>query len=105
MTIEGNREPDDEDVLEREEDAAAAEAGSIGGRRPDYDVDEAHRALEEAGEGEEEGFEEAERELIEAASHGDNRVDPEDDEFPPEEDALDATPEYGEPDEEEPPDL
>jgi hypothetical protein len=105
MTIEESREPDDEDYVEREEDAAAAEAGSIGGRRPDYDVDEAHRALEEAGEGEEEGFEEAERELIDAASHGENRVDPEDDAFPPEEDALDATPDYGEPDEEEPPDL
>jgi hypothetical protein len=105
MTIEGNREADDEDFLEHEEEEAAEEAGSIGGRRPDYDADDAHRPLEEAGEGEEEGFEEAERELIEAASHGESRVDPEDDAFAPEEDALDATPEYGEPDEEEPPDL
>jgi hypothetical protein len=105
MTSEGNREPDDEDVLRREEDAAAAEAGGIGGRRPDYDADEAHRPLEESGEGEEEGFEEAERELIEAASHGESRVDPEDDAFPSEEDALDATPDYGEADEEELPDT
>jgi hypothetical protein len=105
MTPEGNREPADEDFLRHEEEAAAAEAASIGGRRPDYDADEAHRPLEESGEGEEEGFEEAERELIEAASHGEGRVDPEDDAFPPEEDALDATPDYGEPDEEELPDA
>jgi hypothetical protein len=105
MTAEGNREPDDEDVLRREEEAAAAAAGAIGGRRPDYDADEATRPLEEAGEGEAEGFEDAERELIEAASHGESRVDPEDDAFAPEEDALDATPEYGEPDEEDVPDT
>jgi hypothetical protein len=60
---------------EREqEEAAAAEAAQIGGRPGPGDdefVDEPYRPLEEAGEGESEGFEQAERELIEHASHGD----------------------------------
>jgi hypothetical protein len=62
-----------------EEDAAAAEAGAIGGR-VDYDpengeseVDPARAPLIEAGEGESEGFELAEQELEEHASHGDVR--------------------------------
>ena len=48
--------------MREEEDAAAAEAGSIGGRRPEYEdeegdaVDEATRALIEGGEGVEEGL-------------------------------------------------
>jgi hypothetical protein len=64
----------------RQEDAAAAEAGSIGGRvssdppSSDGDVDEAQRPLAEAGQGESEGFEEAERELGEHASHGDQHA-------------------------------
>lgn len=63
---------------EREqEQAAAAEAAQIGGsptsRDADY-VDEAQRPLEEAGQGEAEGFELAERELIEHASHGDQHA-------------------------------
>jgi hypothetical protein len=61
---------------QEEVDAAAAEAAAIGGRvssdpDPIERVDEAHRPLEEAGEGESEGFELAEQELIEHASHGD----------------------------------
>jgi hypothetical protein len=67
--------------LERgEEDAAAAEAGAIGGRtsaepapvegRPD----DAQRPLAEAGQGEAEGFEQAEHDLIEHASHGDQHA-------------------------------
>ena len=62
---------------EREqEEAAAAEAGRIGGSPSDgaEPVDEAHRPLEEAGQGESEGFELAERELIEHASHGDQHA-------------------------------
>ncbi|HEX7298452.1 MAG TPA: hypothetical protein VF257_05560 [Solirubrobacteraceae bacterium] len=65
-----------------EEEAAAAEARRIGGT-PDADdedyvqrdsrpagiSDEAWRPLEEAGEGEAEGFEEAEAELIERAEN------------------------------------
>ncbi len=61
---------------QREIDAAAAEAAAIGGNvssepNPIESVDEAERPLEEAGEGESEGFELAEQELIENASHGD----------------------------------
>ena len=61
----------------REEEAAAAEAAAIGGRPSsepeplDGRPDEATRPLAEAGQGEAEGFEQAERELIEHASHGD----------------------------------
>jgi hypothetical protein len=93
--------PDDR-LLRHEEEAAADEAGSIGGARPDYDVDEAHRPLEEAGEGEAEGFELAEAELEEAASHGDTRYSPEADEFTPEEESDRADAVYGEPDEVDP---
>jgi hypothetical protein len=67
----------DEQFVREQEDAAAAEAGAIGGRRePGDEHDEAMRPLEEAGEGEAEGFEEAERELVEHASHGDPAPDP-----------------------------
>ena len=68
-----------ESEFEREqEEDAAAEAGAIGGRPssepPGIDADEldpAQAPLIEAGEGESEGFELAEQELIEHASHGD----------------------------------
>ena len=40
--------------------------------------EEEQRPLREAGQGEAEGFEEAEKELIEHASHGDNGPDPTD---------------------------
>jgi hypothetical protein len=39
-------------------------------------IDEAHRPLVEAGEGEDEGFDVAEADLIEHASHGDPATDP-----------------------------
>jgi hypothetical protein len=62
----------------KQEDAAAAEAARIGGNprsepSPD-DIDQSQRPLEEAGQGESEGFEQAERELIEHASHGDQHA-------------------------------
>jgi hypothetical protein len=66
--------------------------------------EEEQRPLEEAGEGEAEGFEQAEQELIEAAEHGENKWDPEVDAFTPEEESDRSSAEYGEPDEEEPPD-
>lgn len=63
---------------EREqEEAAAAEAARIGGSPTSEDgdfVDEAERPLVEAGQGESEGFELAERELIDHASHGDQHA-------------------------------
>lgn len=58
---------------QEEADAAAAEAGAIGGVAGDEDLDPAQRPLVEAGEGESEGFELAEEELIEHASHGDQQ--------------------------------
>jgi hypothetical protein len=75
MTPE-ERPPDDERFVDEEADEAAAEAARIGGRRPEDDVDESDRPLEEAGEGEAEGFEDAERELAEHATHGDPAPDP-----------------------------
>jgi hypothetical protein len=57
---------------EQEEiDAAAAEAAQIGGVAGDEDLDPADRPLVEGGEGEAEGFELAEDDLIDHASHGD----------------------------------
>jgi len=70
-----------ESEFEREqEEAAAAEAAAIGGRASseprgvEEELDPAQVPLLEAGEGESEGFEEAERELIEHASHGDEHA-------------------------------
>jgi hypothetical protein len=62
------------DPFEQEEvDAARSEAARVGGRRKPR-ADSARRAVEEAGGGEAEGFEEAEAELIDRASHGDYRA-------------------------------
>jgi|SRR5215217_1346166 len=63
--------------VDSETDAAAAEAGAIGGQGSDEEFDPAERAVREGGGGEAEGFEDAERELIEHASHGDPAPDPE----------------------------
>ena len=52
-----------------EEQLAAEEAGAIGGPNPDPDVDEAERPRVEGGEGESEGFELAEEELVANATH------------------------------------
>jgi hypothetical protein len=57
-----------------ETDEAAREAAEIGGRAGDEERDPAQRPLKEAGGGEAEGFEEAERALIEHASHGDQQA-------------------------------
>ena len=100
--------PEDDPLVSDEERAAAAEAAGIGGRRPDYDVDddsdEASRPLEEAGEGEAEGFELAEHDLIEEASHGEEGRSPELDAFEGEVESDDADSVYGEADDVEPPD-
>ena len=69
----GDREPPDEDLIEKEEDAAAAEAARIGGRVPRDEEDPARRPLTEAGEGESEGFELAERDLEERDQEEDER--------------------------------
>lgn len=74
-------ETDPQEFEREEEEAAAAEAGSIGGKvnydpplEDDYEVDPAQRPLIEGGEGESEGFELAEEALEEHASHGDQHA-------------------------------
>lgn len=62
-----------------EAERAAAEAARIGGRpssgpEGQREIDEAQRPLQEAGQGEAEGFEEAEQQLVEHASHGDQHA-------------------------------
>lgn len=60
---------DDAYVAEQEREAAE-EAAAIGGSGgASYEGDESERALAEAGQGEAEGFELAEEELIQNASH------------------------------------
>ena len=95
-----------QDPLVREQEAAAAaEAGNIGGEGGVRDdVDPAMAPLEEAGQGVAEGFEQSERELVERASHGDERSTPETDAFTPEVESDRANAEYAEPDEEVGPD-
>ena len=102
MSVNESNEPRDEKFVEHEEELAAEEAASIGGPAPDYHTDEAHRALEESGEGEAEGFELAEQELIDAASHGENRHNPAEDAFTPEVESDESGAAYGEPDEVDP---
>src|SRR4051794_41332143 len=94
-------EPDP--IAEEEADAAAAEAAEIGGPAPDDPVDDpAQRPLIEGGEGEAEGFELAEAELIDNASHGNQKRFPNRDSSPAEEPTETA---FGEPDEEIPADA
>jgi hypothetical protein len=100
-----NDETPEDPLVRQEEEAAAAEAGNIGGRAPEYDdeegreADEEERPLIEGGEGFEEGFETAERDLRETASHSENRYDPEADLFGDEESAGEGDAVSGEPDE------
>ena len=70
MERDPNQHTDDRFVAE-EEAAAGAEAAGIGGVSGEEDLDPADRPVREAGGGEAEGFEMAEDDLIEHASHGD----------------------------------
>lgn len=88
-------DPKRDPIADEEAEAAAAEAAKIGGPPPDDGVDPAQRPLVEGGEGESEGFELAEKELIDNASHGDQKHFPDSDAPPPEE-PSEAT--YGEAD-------
>lgn len=91
-------EPRRDPIADDEAETAAAEAAKIGGPTPDDYVDDpAQRPLAEAGEGEAEGFELAEAELIDRAEHGDQKHFPDGD-APAAEEQSDAT--YGEPDQE-----
>lgn len=95
---ENERDP----IADEEADAAAAEAARIGGPAPDDGVeDPAQRPLVEGGEGEAEGFELAEEELIDNAEHGDQKRFPDRDAPPPEEPSGAV---YGEADQEIPDD-
>jgi hypothetical protein len=72
---------------------------------PDEKNDPAMEPVEEAGGGVAEGFEQAEEELIENASHGDGTADPEADAIDNENvEAERSTADYGEPDSEDPED-
>jgi hypothetical protein len=89
-------DPQRDPIVDEEAEAAAAEAAEIGGPAPDDPVDDpAQRPLVEGGEGEAEGFELAEEELIDNASHGNQKRFPNRDASPPEEP---SNAEFGEPD-------
>jgi uncharacterized protein (UPF0548 family) len=84
---------------DREAEAAAAEAGQIGGPAPDTGADPAKRPVEEAGGGEAEGFELAEDALRRQASHEDSGMSPTQDAFTGEVESDRSGAEYGEADE------
>ena len=94
----GARDPDEQLVAE-EESAAAAEAAMIGGVAPRDVDDPAMDPVYQAGGGEQEGFDAAERDLIENASHGDQTANPLRDAFTPEVESDRSTAIYGESDE------
>lgn len=95
-------DPDTGDVadtrVEDEAAAAAAEAAMIGGPAPQDVADPAMQPVYEAGGGEQEGFEAAEADLIENASHGDGGGDPIRDAFPAEVESDESTAAYGDAD-------
>ena len=100
MTVNETNDPRDEKFVEHEEELAAAEAAAIGGAAPGLRQRRGRpRSSRRAGEGEAEGFEEAEEGLIEAASHGENRHNPAEDAFTPEVSRTESGAAYGEADE------
>lgn len=69
-----NEQRGEDDLARAEAEEAASEAAQIGGRLPEEEgVDPAQRAVLEGGGGVAEGFELAEEDLIEHASHGDQQ--------------------------------
>ncbi|HSO98822.1 MAG TPA: hypothetical protein VLP43_07710 [Solirubrobacteraceae bacterium] len=88
-----------DDLVAREEAAAAAEAAGIGGSVPHDSDDPAMDPVLQAGGGEQDGWEMAEAELIENATHGDGGGQPERDAFTPEAESDRVTAVYGEADE------
>jgi hypothetical protein len=100
MDAPERRDSRDDALVREEEEAAAAEAAAIGGHGSNEDAEDSQRPLREAGEGEAEGFEDAEQELIEHASHGDPAPYPPDMAGRPE-DPRAADVEYGDADHEE----
>ena len=88
--------------IEEEAEAAAVEAGQVGGIAPIESDDPAQQPVIESGEGESEGFELAEKRLQDIASHGDEHRFPDRD-VRPAEDREEA--ERGEADQSSPPDA
>lgn len=95
-------DPGDAAFVADEEAEAAREAGSIGGDVPPDTDDPAEQPGLEAGQGESEGFELAEKDLEDIAEHGDEHRFPEGMSQP--EEPQDPAAQYGEPDEAIPPD-
>lgn len=62
----GEEEREEEELAQEEAEAAAAEAAAVGGDVPPDSDDPAEQPLIEGGQGEAEGFELAEKDLIEA---------------------------------------
>jgi hypothetical protein len=85
MNPEPGETPADEELVEEEAEIAATEAAAIGGEGSHDSDDPAEQPLIEAGEGEAEGFELAERDLADIASHGDQHRFPDNVPSPPEE--------------------
>jgi hypothetical protein len=97
----GEEEREGEGLVNEEAEAAAAEAAEIGGKVQHDSEDPAEQPLIEAGQGEAEGFELAEKDLEDIASHGDEHHFPDNVPSSPEEPQGS---EYGEADEETKPD-
>jgi hypothetical protein len=87
-------------LVAQQEAAAAAEAAAIGGHVPAESEDPAMEPVYEAGGGEQEGWEAAEQDLIENASHGEGYAQPERDALTPELESDRSSAAYGEPDQE-----
>ena len=100
MLADADAAPTGDDLVAQQEAAAAAEAAAIGGRVPSETGDPAMDPVYEAGGGEQEGFEAAEADLIENATHGDGHGDPARDAITPEVEADASTAVYGESDRE-----
>jgi hypothetical protein len=89
-----------DDLVAEEESAAIAEARLIGGPQHHDGPNAALDPVYEAGGGEQDGFELAEADLIENATHGDGYGDPLRDMLSPELESDRSPAEYGEADEE-----
>ena len=85
----------DETLVAQEESAAAAEAASLGGHGAPDAEDPAMQPLYEAGQGDQEGWEAAERDLIENATHSDGGGNPLRDAFSPEAESDRSSAVYG----------
>ena len=92
--------PPEQALIAEEEELAREEAGAIGGVSGTEGLPEAERPLAEGGEGVAEGFELAEEDLIESASHGTPAGNPLGDRFTPEDARSEGVAEYGEADQE-----